>query len=435
MNIAKRKRYGYLRADNGTKVENGDSEEKMRTKKFSEMQDVTKFMNYVYGLPNVRRAIEDYALGGGEFEYVAPYNSPAAVENRRRYEEALVRQANATDFDTRDGDWPGDVPERTMLRAPRPTPGDFEFAFDSESIGPHPEGIQVIEDRFTKDSVLNTPISLAEAKAAYEWEEGPPETEDDWRSRARWEAARKQHMDMFGIPYEGKKNYRAKYYDRNWMQPTEEKEIVEELRRQFPDEPEETFQSLEGLASLMARRSADEFSMMHNFELMPKDMRDRTLGMVVGKRAPGTELVPLTMGMGQYQRRGAGAVLMSPRADQQTAAHELAHVSDYDSETQAKYLRSEEDARAIARSRSLGPSGAEMNIDHAMSAYIFEPTEIRSRLMGLRWNMYQNKIKDPSEGYTVEDVQKLGDDGGSDLARLREVYDDEAIARMLNNVY
>lgn len=219
------------------------------------------------------------------------------------------------------------------------------------------------------------------------------------------------------------------------MQPTEEREIIKELRQQFPNEPEETFQSLEGLASLMARRSADEFSMMHNFDLMPKDMRGMTVGAVAGKRSPGTEVLPLTMGMGQYQRRGAGAVLMSPRADQQTAAHELAHVSDYDSETQAKYLRSEEDARTQARSRSLGQFGAEMNINREMNNYIYSPTEIRSRLMGLRWNMYQNKIKDPSEGYTVEDVQKLGEDAGSDLSRLREVYDDEAIARMLNNVY
>jgi hypothetical protein len=434
MNIAKRKRYGYLRADNGTKVENGDSEEKMRTKKFSEMQDVTKFMNYVYGLPNVRRAIEDYALGGGEFEYLAPYGSPEYEENQRRYEEAKARVAASTDYDTRDGDWPDDVPTRAMIRAPRPTPNDFEFAFDSESIGPQPEGIQVIEDEFTRDSFLDTPISLAEAKAAYEWEEGPPETEDDWRSRARWEAARRQHMNMFGIPYEGKSGHQS-YTDRNWMQPTEEREIIKELRQQFPNEPEETFQSLEGLASLMARRSADEFSMMHNFDLMPKDMRGMTVGAVAGKRSPGTEVLPLTMGMGQYQRRGAGAVLMSPRADQQTAAHELAHVSDYDSETQAKYLRSEEDARTQARSRSLGQFGAEMNINREMNNYIYSPTEIRSRLMGLRWNMYQNKIKDPSEGYTVEDVQKLGEDAGSDLSRLREVYDDEAIARMLNNVY
>tara|TARA_R100001510_G_scaffold26554_1_gene23362 strand:+ start:2032 stop:3333 length:1302 start_codon:yes stop_codon:yes gene_type:complete len=433
MNIAKKKRYGYLRADNGTKVENGDSEDKMRTKKFSEMQDVTKFMNYVYELPNVRRAIEDYALGGGEFEYLAPYGSPAYEENQRRYEEAQARVAASTDYDTRDGDWPGDVPTRAMLRAPRPTPSDFEFAFDSESIGPPTEGIQVLEDEFTGDSYLSTPISLAEAKAAYEWEEGPPETENDYLSRARWKAAREQHMDMFGIPYEGKSLWKE-YTDRNWMQPTEEKEIVKELRRQFPNEPEETFQSVEGLASLMARRSADEFSMMHNFDLMPEDLRRTTLGAVAGKRSPGTELIPLTMGMGQYQRRGAGAILMSPRAGQQTAAHELAHVSDYDSETQEKYLMSEQDARTEARSRAAGYD-SEMMQNHAMNAYIYSPTEIRSRLMGLRWNMYQNKIKDPSEGYTVEDVEKLGKDAGSDLSRLREIYDDEAIARMLNNVY
>ena len=236
---------------------------------------------------------------------------------------------------------------------------------------------------------------------------------------------------MFGLPLDGKRPSPSPF-NKNWMQPTEERKIVRELREQFPNEPEETFQSVEGLASLMARRSADEFSMLHNFDLMPSEMRASILGAVVGKESLGSETLPLTMGMGQYQRRGAGAVLMSPRADQQTGAHELSHVSDYDSKTQAKYMRSEEDARTMAKSMA---GNTELSSGDRMFQYLTSPTEIRARLMGLRWNMYQNKIKDPSEGYTVQDIQNLGEDTGSDLVRLREVYDDEAIARMLNNVY
>jgi len=431
MNIAKKKRYGYLRADNGTKVENGDPEEGVRTKKFSEMKDVTNFMNYVYGLPNVRRSIEDHSLGGGEFTYVADYGSPAYEAHEKKLEEAKRRTAMATDYETRDGDWYNDLPAQALESAPRPTRNDFEFAFDSESVGPRPEGIGVLEDEFLYDYSHLGGLTLAEAKANYEWEEGPPETEDDWRSRARWKSSRKQYARMFGLPLDGK-GPSPSPYNKNWMQPTEERKIVRELREQFPNEPEETFQSVEGLASLMARRSADEFSMLHNFDLMPSEMRASILGAVAGKESLGSETLPLTMGMGQYQRRGAGAILMSPRADQQTGAHELSHVSDYDSKTQAKYMRSEEDARTMAKSMA---GNTELSSGDRMFQYLTSPTEIRARLMGLRWNMYQNKIKDPSEGYTVQDIQNLGEDTGSDLVRLREVYDDEAIARMLNNVY
>lgn len=387
MKFLRRNKYSYLRAEKGTKVPE-ESSDGVRARKFSDMQDVAKFMSYTYSLPNVKRAIEQYSLGGGNWQYPSPRDP------------------------------------RNQVTAPRPTNTELDFALDPNSIGPNPESIYHMEVAYAPSDFNGRPISLAEAKMAYEQKEPPPES-DAW-ARRRWEQGRQHYMDMMGISGD---HFPESFKDKNWRGPTEERDIIRQLRLMYPNEPEETFQSNEGIASLMARRASSELTMLQNFDLLSGTDTLRFNGYAVDGERTGSRDYPLTMGMGQYQRRGTPELRISPNADQQTGAHELSHVVDFDSAGLSNRLQSEMNWDLIT-SKSDSDYDAQGGVQ-----YVMRPTEIRARLMGLRWAMYHNKIKDPSEQYVADDISKIESVGGADLRRLRLIYDDETIAKLLNTAY
>ena len=254
--------------------------------------------------------------------------------------------------------------------APRVREEDIDFMLDQESVGPLPEGAQAIYYSFGLGK------------------------------------------DKYGSAGRRLERYRDKYTG-----PVDEKRVVEELKEMYPNEPKESFETAEGIAGLMAKRARDRFTYSQNFTT-DNPYGDEVYGEVIPSNSAGTKEKPFMMGMASVQKRGRDSVMMSPDAPKETTVHEMSHTGDFKTGTQAKYIRS-----LVDWDRARGESN-----------YMFEPTEVRARLMEVRENLYNNGVRDPKDTYTAEDLSKVtGDVMG--LSYLRRVYTDKAIAELLNNAY
>ena len=352
MNVAKRHKYTYVRAEKGTEVPKKPDED-VRVKKFSEMQEAGDFYDYVYSLPNVQNAIEKYSLETeNTFNY--PHGTPQMDAHMEKVRAGIMDE------------------EAPTFTAPKISQSDVEFLRDSESVGPLTEGALAVRDRF-----------------------------------------RLNQEDKYGVWAEGfEKNVN------DYVGPIKQKHIIKELKAMYPNEPNKTFETSAGIAKMMAKRARDRFTYSQNFTT-DNYLGEGVYGAVQPSNSSGSQRRPFIMGMADVQKRGRDSIMLDPNSPEGTTVHEMSHAGDFKTNAQSQYMRSL------------------INWGKASSVrdnYMYQPTEIRARLMEVREQLYKNGIRDPKDTYTVEDVSKVGDDLLG-LKNLRKIYDDESIAELLNNAY
>lgn len=351
MNVAKRHKYIYVRAEKGTEVPKKPDED-VRVKKFSEMQKAGDFYDYVYSLPNVQNAIEKYSLKT-ENEFYYPSGTPEGDAHQAAF---LAGE---------------DVGEQPKFSAPKISQSDLEFLIDKDSTGPMPEG----------------------AQALY-FGRGLDDDKYGWRRERIEEDA----GDFVG--------------------PIKQKNIIKQLKAMYPNEPNETFETSAGIAKMMAKRARDRFTYSQNFTT-DNYLGEGVYGAVQPSNSSGSQRRPFIMGMADVQRRGRDSVMLDPESPEGTTVHEMSHTGDFKTNAQSQYMR------------SLINWGKASSVK---DEYMYQPTEIRARLMEVREQLYKDEVRDPKDSYTAEDLSKVDADLLG-LKNLRKIYDDEAIAELLNNAY
>lgn len=359
MKAAKKNRFQYLRSDKEPdgKKKSGPS---VRVKKFSEMQDVGEFYDYLYSLPNVKDAVAKNTLG-----------SEISLMDHRSYEEMMNPATR-------------DLPA-TYTTFKRPTIDELEFQADDLSVGPPTEKMIVLEDRNP-----GSPSDIANKNLRHE------------------------QMGLDYLIREANPEYPLGLNAEDFYKIVKEDGVIGELKSMYPNAPKELFDSAEGLAELVSRRARDKFSYSQNFDTFDDPYRN---GAVVPTNSSGSKGSPFIMGMASVQKRGRDNVFLNTDSPRSTAVHEMAHAGDFQTDTSARYIR-----------ERIAP-GAE-----STDPYLYNPSEIRSRLMEIREQLYRKGLRDPKDKYREEDLSKV-DQGLLGLERLREIFNDDGITDLLNNIY
>jgi len=448
---AKKKRFQYLRSKKEPKVTeptgNKESDSSVRVRKFSELQETGDFLKYVYGLPTTQKAIQDYSL----------------TDSYTRRNENVDEDGNF-------------LPDYEVQR---PRRSDLEFGADATNVGPATESVYELQDAFGHVGAAawsDDKVSLAEAKAAFDDKKGPEEyntaLENQMRpsnedlpqqelrkkrdARFNWNNLRNYYADVMGIDEKDSSGKVIRYYERgrrysDISSPLMElrddykpdvytdKGLIKKLKGMYPNEPNETFESSEGIAKLMARRAGDRMSFSQNFDLVDARTEGRYEGLVT-KENPnvkksdswsieaGSKSRPFTSGLGHIQMKGVPRIALAAYADKQVGAHEASHAGDFQTGSQAKYIRDNIDWDVHKSNKDkINKAGGR--------DYIFEPSEVKARLMGVRYKMYHQSGKDPKDKYSLADVSNYDAQDDTDISRLRLLYSDETIAKLLNNVY
>ena len=451
MKAAKKKRFQYLRSKKEPKVTeptgNKESDSSVRVRKFSELQETGDFLKYVYGLPTTQKAIQDYSLT-----------------------DSYTRRNDNVD---EDGNF---LPDYEVQR---PRRSDLEFSADATNVGPATESVYELQDAYGRAGAAlgaYDGVSLAEAKAAFDDKKGPeeyntalenqmrPSNEDlpykdlspKLNARRNWNKLRNYYADVMGIDEKDSSGKVIRFHNEGWRysdvsSPLNEmsygpnpgvytdKGLIKKLKGMYPNEPDETFESSEGIAKLMARRAGDRMSFSQNFDLVDERREGKYEGLVT-KENPntkksstwsieaGSKSRPFTSGLGHIQMKGVPRIALAAGADKQTGAHEASHAGDFQTGSQARYISDNIDWDVHDSNK--GEIGRGPSRD-----YIFEPSEVKARLMGVRYKMYHQSGKDPKDKYSLADVSNYDAQDDTDISRLRLLYSDETIAKLLNNVY
>lgn len=429
MKVAKKKRFQYLRSEKEPKVTeptgNKESDSSVRVRKFSELQETGDFLKYVYGLPTTQKAIQDYSL----------------TDSYKRRNDNVDEDGNF-------------LPDYEVQR---PRRSDLEFGADATNVGPATESVYELQDAFGHVGAAawsDDKVSLAEAKAAFDDKKGPEEYNRD--ARFNWNNLRNYYADVMGIDEKDSSGKVTRYYDKGRIysdisSPLMElrddynpdvytdKGLIKKLKGMYPNEPNETFESSEGIAKLMARRAGDRMSFSQNFDLVDERTEGKYEGLVT-KENPnvkksdswsieaGSKSRPFTSGLGHIQMKGVPRIALAAGADKQVGAHEASHAGDFQTGSQAKYIRDNIDWDVHKSNEGEIGNGPSRD-------YIFEPSEVKARLMGVRYKMYHQLGKDPKDKYSLADVSNYDAQDDTDISRLRLLYSDETIAKLLNNVY
>jgi len=167
---------------------------------------------------------------------------------------------------------------------------------------------------------------------------------------------------------------------------------------------------------------------------------------------PGSRRNPIPMGLGHVMKRGNVRVQANEDASQSISVHEAAHASDPYTRFEQSLLENVFFGNSLSNSAQSGAytftkkrdtsvyevsqDSPDMTREQAVRYvdYLREPTEIKSRLMEIRFALKDLKLGD----YTLEDLERIspGSRAGEALKELMYIVKDEdELIRALNIAY
>jgi hypothetical protein len=251
------------------------------------------------------------------------------------------------------------------------------------------------------------------------------------------------------------------------MYPKRDPETGAWVQREFPNSPSKA-------ADLYIRHRTDPLtSHIQGRPLTNSPSRDGALGYVsvhpsgflftdekgAPIMSPGSESMPLPMGLGHVMKRGHESIGFDDDLTQSTYVHEVGHASDpfirnIKSDANPRGHEGAQSALGLGRvkDRFSGPGGEErmkkiidvVNRHHPdyasedgyrfMSEYLSNPQEIKARLMELRFALEGNKLG----GYTLKDFSNFhpSSRAAAALDELRAIANsDDEVVNWLNTAY